>query len=87
MSKFLEDAETLEELVFQAIGAASTCWENLEGAGIFRATRAKALGDELLERLRERENSLVKLISTRTLINELESRIETIPVLWPEKKS
>jgi hypothetical protein len=39
------------ELVFQALGAASACWENLAGAGVFDSTRAKEVGDALLARL------------------------------------
>lgn len=43
----------LETAVFQALGAASTCWENLRGAGIFNSTRAKEIGDKLLAHLRK----------------------------------
>lgn len=49
--QFLEHAESLEEAVFQALGAASACWDNLEGAGVFQAERAHAIGVELLERI------------------------------------
>lgn len=38
----------IEEAVGQAIGAASACWENLSGAGIFESTRAKQIVDELV---------------------------------------
>jgi hypothetical protein len=40
--------ETIEEAVFRALGAASTCWEDLSGTGIFDSDRAKAIGDGLL---------------------------------------
>src|SRR4051794_17540898 len=50
--RILADAETLEEAVFQALGAASTCWEHVEDAGVFDSTRAKAIGDELMARIR-----------------------------------
>lgn len=44
-----EDAPLpLEEAVGQALGAASGCWENLEGAGVFDSTRCKAVLDWLL---------------------------------------
>jgi hypothetical protein len=33
------------------IGAASACWSNLEGAGVFESERASALVDVLLERV------------------------------------
>jgi hypothetical protein len=39
---------TLEEILFQALGAASVCWETPEGAGIFDSTRAKEIGMALL---------------------------------------
>lgn len=45
--------ETPADAVFQAIGAASVCWEHLEGTGIFDSTRAKAIGDALLAKLVE----------------------------------
>lgn len=40
---------TIESAVFQALGAASTCWENLEAAGVFDSTRCKEIGDALVE--------------------------------------
>lgn len=40
-----------EAAVFQALGAASMCWENPAGAGIFESTRAKAIGEALLAEL------------------------------------
>jgi hypothetical protein len=40
---------SLEAAVFQALGAASACWENLEGAGVFQSERAKEIGEALLE--------------------------------------
>lgn len=55
LDQVLLQANTLEELVFQALGAASVCWETPEGAGVFDSTRAKAVGDELVARIRERE--------------------------------
>lgn len=39
---------TREEAVFQALGAASVCWQYPEKAGIFDSTRAKEIGDKLL---------------------------------------
>jgi hypothetical protein len=39
---------TLEEILFQALGAASMCWEHPEKAGTFDSTRAKAIGEALL---------------------------------------
>lgn len=43
---------TLESAVYQAIGAASVCWENMSGTGIFDDTRARAIAEALLEQIR-----------------------------------
>lgn len=45
--------EDPEEAIFQALGAASVCWEHMEKAGIFHSERAKFIGDQLIERLKE----------------------------------
>jgi hypothetical protein len=42
---------TLEEAVYQAIGAASMCWEDVAKAGVFDSDRAKAIGDALLAKV------------------------------------
>ncbi len=39
----------MESAIFQALGAASVCWESLENTGIFDSTRARQIGDELME--------------------------------------
>lgn len=54
--KYIDDAETLEELIFQALGAASACWDNLVGAGEFQSSRARDIGNELIERLKALED-------------------------------
>lgn len=43
---------TREEAVFQALGAASMCWQYPEKAGIFDSTRAQEIGNKLLAVLR-----------------------------------
>lgn len=43
---------SLSAAVFQALGAASVCWEHMEGTGVFDSTRARAIGDALLEEIR-----------------------------------
>ena len=50
----LDKAESLESVLAQAIGAASGCWTNLRGAGIFESDRAKAILDELVAEVNER---------------------------------
>jgi len=46
----------IETAVFQALGAASTCWESLEGTGVFDSERAKEIGDALLHVIRGPED-------------------------------
>ena len=48
-----EPGENLRAAVFQALGGASVCWENPEGAGVFDADRARWIGDGLLDWLHE----------------------------------
>lgn len=55
MINYLDGADTLESAVFQALGAASVCWENPGGAGVFESDRAKAIGDELVAWIRARD--------------------------------
>lgn len=47
------DAEDPTSAVFQALGAASVCWESPEKAGVFQSGRAKLIGDQLIIRLQE----------------------------------
>lgn len=42
------EPETLAEVIFQAIGAGSVCWDDMSGTGVFESDRAKALGDEVV---------------------------------------
>lgn len=42
----------LSRLVFTALGAVSACWANLEGAGTFESTKARSIGEELLDGIR-----------------------------------
>lgn len=44
---------SLETAVFQAIGAASMCWETLRGAGEFQSVRAKLIGEALMRKIHE----------------------------------
>lgn len=47
-----EDA--LSTVVFQALGAASVCWETTENAGVFDDHQAKSIGDSLVDYLNHR---------------------------------
>lgn len=48
----------LIDVVFQALGGASSCWSNLEDAGVFDSSRAKEIGDLLIEWLKEHPESI-----------------------------
>ena len=52
------DDSPLARKVFEALGAASSCWGNLEGAGVFDSTRAREIGDELMAYLTAREEAI-----------------------------
>jgi len=41
--------EKLKEEILVAIGHASMCWSNINGAGVFDSEQAEKVGDELLE--------------------------------------
>lgn len=46
------EPESLEQAVQLAVGAASACWENLSGAGVFQSERALEVSDQLIAWLR-----------------------------------
>lgn len=46
--------KTKEELIFQALGAASMCWTGAP-SGTFDSTRCKQIGDELISALENAE--------------------------------
>jgi len=45
---------TIETAVFEAIGAASVCWESMEGTGTFQDGRAKEIAETLLALIHDR---------------------------------
>lgn len=47
-----DDAKTIEELIFQALGAASVCWDSVP-SGVFDSTHAKEIGDEVVARIKQ----------------------------------
>lgn len=48
------DCESIEEIVGQAIGAASVCWENPAGAGQFDSTQASKICQDAVYEIRRR---------------------------------
>jgi hypothetical protein len=47
----LDHSLGIEEFIGEAIGAASTCWEKPEGAGVFNNQRASQIVEEILDQL------------------------------------
>lgn len=60
--KLLDEANTLDEAIGMSIGAASTCWENLSGAGVFNDKMACEIITELAEWIRSNDNSGLKKV-------------------------
>jgi len=54
------EAETLESNIFQALGAASMCWQYPGGGGIFDSTRAKAIGELLTAYINRHDEIMVQ---------------------------
>lgn len=44
----LDDPEDLTAAVYQAVGAASVCWETMEGTGVFQEAQARNVAEDLL---------------------------------------
>ena len=55
----LDVARGWDEKVMQAIGEASMCWSNIEGAGTFDSEKAKQVGDDLVKYLRNCEKERI----------------------------
>lgn len=73
----VNNPETLEEVVGQAIGAASVCWESMEGTGIFQEDRARQIVDDVLDWIKtEYIKPNLGMATTRDLISELAARAE-----------
>lgn len=69
------EVPTIETAVFQALGAASTCWDTPEGAGVFHSERAKEIGEALLAFIAERQ-PMLGYATTHELVNELWTRVD-----------
>jgi len=67
---------SLTEAVFQAIGAASTCWEHMEGTGIFQSNLAREIGEALMEEVTSSLTPNLGLATTEELLKELIARGE-----------
>jgi len=73
-SMYLDDAKTSQEAVFQAIGAASVCWEHMDGTGVFDSDKAKEIGEELMEWM---NRPRLGFATTLELLEEIHARVES----------
>lgn len=48
-----KDADNVESLIYQTVGAGSVCWENPGGAGVFDDEKARGVAEDAVQRLRE----------------------------------
>ena len=46
-----DDVNDIKELIAQAVGGGSMCWENVRAAGEFDSTRAAEIADSATQRL------------------------------------
>lgn len=51
--EFSQPPESLSQAVHEAVGAASVCWENMSGTGVFDDTRAREVAQGLLDYINE----------------------------------
>ena len=70
----------LRTFIQEAIGAASTCWEDLSGTGVFDSTRAAEIADAVYERAMSPEGARLGMATTRELLEELKVRVA---INWP----
>lgn len=71
------DEPKIETAVFQAIGYGSTCWTNLEGAGIFQSSAARDAGTEAIAEIRRiLHTKLTLLFDNSGLAHEWNEAIE-----------
>lgn len=73
--------EVLQQEVFEALGAASTCWETPEGAGVFDSTRAKELGDGLMSKIDAHVRAMFEAATELSNAGEAESDVEELKAL------
>lgn len=77
---------SLESAIFQALGAASVCWEKIEDAGIFQSEHAQEIGKALLAHIHESMIPRLKAVPNWVLLDELQSRnyVVTKGAQWEE---
>lgn len=70
-----QDPTTLPEVIRQGVGAASVCWESMEGTGIFDEARANLISEEIIDWVKAMyEKPNLGLATTGELLDELQAR-------------
>lgn len=64
----------LKTAVFQALGAASVCWDGVP-SGIFREDRAKEIGEALMAQIRAADKPNLGMATTHELLAEISVRM------------
>ena len=67
--------DPLRKVIFQGVGAASACWEHLEG-GVFDDRAAAHVADQLVDYIRPLIGANLGLATNRQILDELRARIE-----------
>ena len=80
VSMELNKADTREEVIGLALGAASVCWETPEGSGVFDSNEASLITKDTLARLAELDTPNLQKATTHELIQELSERWATFQV-------
>lgn len=76
--------EKLREKIQQSIGEASTCWGNLDSAGIFDSDRASKVATALFEHVLEYIANLDSAVQPGAEGNEIKDARETIWMAFEE---
>jgi hypothetical protein len=63
MPNRFDEAENLDQLVHMVVGAASVCWENPGGAGVFDDSLAIKVANDGIERIKQLYEETVKCLS------------------------
>lgn len=54
MPNMFAGCESIEEVIYQAVGAGSMCWENMSNTGVFQDQQARQVAQDALEEIRKR---------------------------------
>lgn len=69
---------TLKNVVYQALGAASTCWTDMMHAGIFDSERAAEISEKLIKWINDNQphGPYLGMATTEDLLREIVARME-----------